>query len=191
MKDLRSHFPAEFIAQGLYNSCRRRFFIQTRILDYENEFKLNKIPKKNRKMVLISDLFDRESTATDIAKHVDENKSDFIVLGAYGSTGPRVDQIGHVTMELIEQSTTPVLIVPPSSFHAQDYEPQSRNKFILALDQSKISARCVDVALMLMRPGDILNLVHICNSSDPNINEVIAILEDRLKKSKVRSTEHF
>lgn len=97
--------------------------------------------------------------------------ADFVVLGAVGKGGPAVDQVGHVPRELLRTlamnttengsggTTVPrILIVPPAPVNAMLYQ---QYVFVVAVDRSTSQgAQCLNAALKLARPSDVLRIVH-------------------------------
>ncbi|KAF4315665.1 hypothetical protein BBO99_00008468 [Phytophthora kernoviae] len=78
--------------------------------------------------------------------------------GAHGKGGPNVDQILHVPWEVLRStSSIPTLVVPPApvnSVISKEYV------FVVAVDRSAAAARCLNAVLKLMRPTDLLRIVH-------------------------------
>eukprot|EP00644_Phytophthora_capsici_P011319 jgi/Phyca11/110318/e_gw1.18.418.1 len=88
----------------------------------------------------------------------ERERVDFLVLGAHGKGGPAVDQVHHVPREvLLGAALIPIIVVPPTpvnSVVSQQYV------FVVAVDKSETAPRCLNAALKLMRPTDILRVVH-------------------------------
>jgi hypothetical protein len=91
--------------------------------------------------------------------HVTERDNvDFLVLGAHGKGGPAIDQVRHVPWEVLRlTSSTPTMVVPPAPINSVI---SKQYVFVVAVDTSATAARCINAALKLMRPVDILRVVH-------------------------------
>ena len=152
-------------------------------IDYENEFRLKNVPESKAKIILSSTMFNSQSTVTNIMKKAGD--AHFVIVGSYGQSGVRVDTVGHVPVQLVEKSPLPVIIVPPSSFLETDYEMDSRNHYLVALDASSIATRCIDAAIMLMKPKDELKLVHVVDDASVNVNEMLDRHCERLNQAGV------
>jgi hypothetical protein len=87
-----------------------------------------------------------------------QNNADFMVVGSVGKGGPAINQVGHVTLDTLATTTTlPVLVAPPTPINST---PLKRYVFVVAVDTSRTSHRCLNAALKLMRPIDLLRIVH-------------------------------
>ncbi|GMF28832.1 unnamed protein product [Phytophthora lilii] len=84
--------------------------------------------------------------------------ADFLVLGAHGKGGPAIDQVHHVPWEVLRGITSiPTLIVPPAPVNSVI---SKQYVFVVAVDTSIAATRCLNATLKLMRPIDVLRVVH-------------------------------
>ncbi|KAF4043186.1 Universal stress protein family [Phytophthora infestans] len=104
-----------------------------------------------------------ESKATSsVAKQLlliaERERVDFLVLGAHGKGGPAIDQVHHVSREVLRRVTSiPTIVVPPAPVNSV---VSKQYVFVVAVDKSTTAARCLNATLKLMRPVDILRIVH-------------------------------
>ncbi|KAJ0395118.1 hypothetical protein ATCC90586_007748 [Pythium insidiosum] len=104
------------------------------------------------------------SVATQLLDVCARHACDFLVIGSIGKGGPAIEQLGHVPREALRFTPVPILIVPPMPTDPFCFQPaQSSTTFVLAMDWPDIdgiSQRCLNAALKLLRPTDVLRVVH-------------------------------
>ncbi|CEG40567.1 UspA [Plasmopara halstedii] len=132
--------PKEFLTEEVNTHCKR---LRLPI----NSFKL---------------LCEKCEATTLVAQHLltiaDREHVDFLVVGAHGIGGPAIDQVHHVPWDILYcAANTPTIVVSPASITSVI---SKRYTFVLAVDKSTIAARCLNATLKLMRPVDILRIVH-------------------------------
>ncbi|GAB9463228.1 hypothetical protein Gpo141_00000695 [Globisporangium polare] len=111
-----------------------------------------------------------ESVAEQLLHVATSSSADFLVLGAVGKGGPAVDQVGHVPRELLRtvangstaengsSNTSRILVVPPAPVNAILYR---QYVLVIAVDRASAQgAQCLNAALKLARPCDVLRIVH-------------------------------
>lgn len=100
----------------------------------------------------------KSSVAQQLLMIAERERVDFLVVGAYGKGGPAVDQVHHVPWDSL-RSTSPIprIVVPPAYLNSVI---SKRYVFVLAVDKSANAARCLNAALKLMRPVDMLRIIH-------------------------------
>ncbi|TYZ62187.1 hypothetical protein PybrP1_004939 [[Pythium] brassicae (nom. inval.)] len=114
------------------------------------------------------------SVAAQLLHYTQRAGADFLVVGSVGKGGPAVDQLGHVTRELLHLVRTRhkadeidtnskeggwlrLLVVAPAPVNAL----RSRQSVVVvAVDASSTGARCLNAALKLARAVDVLRVVH-------------------------------
>ncbi|KAG1703461.1 hypothetical protein DVH05_007409 [Phytophthora capsici] len=125
--------------------------------EYKAYCKFLQLPS-NRITILCEDSGATNSVAQKLLQVAERERVDFLVLGAHGKGGPAVDQVHHVPREvLLGAALIPIIVVPPTpvnSVVSQQYV------FVVAVDKSETAPRCLNAALKLMRPTDILRVVH-------------------------------
>ncbi|RLN56287.1 hypothetical protein BBJ28_00016059, partial [Nothophytophthora sp. Chile5] len=106
-----------------------------------------------------SDVSTTDDSIAPLLLHVAEREhADFLVLGAIGKGGPAVDQVRHVPREVVRFNTAiPTLMVPPTPVNSV---VSKQYVFVVAVDKSAVAQRCLNAALKLMRPVDLLRIVH-------------------------------
>ncbi|KAF0685764.1 Aste57867_22372 [Aphanomyces stellatus] len=104
--------------------------------------------------------------------------ADFIVVGAIGIKGPQATQLGAVDHSLpsyshvstpsgsnalrtLRHSSVPVIVVPPAPSAGIPASPTTPRVFVAAIDNSAMAATCFSTALKLLKPWDVLHVVHI------------------------------
>ncbi|KAK1946720.1 hypothetical protein P3T76_002272 [Phytophthora citrophthora] len=125
--------------------------------EYKAHCKYLQLPSK-RVTILCEESGATHSVAQQLLHIAEQERVDFIILGAHGKGGPAVDQVRHIPREVLLGTTLiPIIVVPPTpvnSVVSQQYV------FVVAVDKSEIAARCLNATLKLMRPTDILRVVH-------------------------------
>lgn len=87
-----------------------------------------------------------------------ERLADFLVLGTIGKGGPAIEQVAHVPRNVLLFSPIPVILVPPSPV---PYTFMRSSTYVIAVDRDvSVGIRCLNAALKLMRPTDILRIIH-------------------------------
>ncbi|RLN50744.1 hypothetical protein BBJ28_00014861, partial [Nothophytophthora sp. Chile5] len=106
-----------------------------------------------------SDVAANDDSIAPLLLHVAElEHADFLVLGAIGKGGPAVDQVRHVPREVVRFNTAiPTLVIPPSPVNSVI---SKQYVFVVAVDKAAVGQRCLNAALKLMRPIDLLRIVH-------------------------------
>lgn len=117
------------------------------------------------------------SVAAQLLHHARCASADFLVVGSVGKGGPAVDQLGHVSRELLRYTTATtssddehntsnnyaagaprLLVVPPAPVNATR---QRQRVIVVAVDAAAtVGVRCLNAALKLARAGDTLRVVH-------------------------------
>ncbi|OQR98722.1 hypothetical protein ACHHYP_08217 [Achlya hypogyna] len=85
--------------------------------------------------------------------------ADFVVIGATGTKGPQPVQLGSTALNVVLQSPTSVVLVPPI---AEASRTLLSHTFVVAVDVDVAAAElCFHNALKLIKPQDTLHIVHI------------------------------
>ncbi|GMF50722.1 unnamed protein product [Phytophthora fragariaefolia] len=100
----------------------------------------------------------KSSVAQKLLQVAEREQADFLVLGAHGKGGPAINQVHHVPWEVLRSTTSiPILVVPPAPVNSVI---SKQYVFVVAVDKSAAATRCLNASLKLMRPVDILRVVH-------------------------------
>ncbi|KAL3664844.1 hypothetical protein V7S43_010023 [Phytophthora oleae] len=103
------------------------------------------------------------SVAQQLLHVAERERVDFLVLGAHGKGGPAVDQVHHVPREVVSGGTLiPTIVVPPTPVNSVI---SKQSVFVVAVDKSETATRCLNATLKLMRPVDILRIIHFYEKS--------------------------
>ncbi|MHA7128267.1 universal stress protein [Algoriphagus namhaensis] len=104
----------------------------------------------------------KEGTASiTAAKYAEESQSDLIVMGTKGAGGLLRFAIGSTTVNLIRESTIPVLVVP------KDADLTQINSLTLALEFSDHEKKFVDWVVTISQNWDMaLSFLHILSEGD-------------------------
>ncbi|KAG6962168.1 hypothetical protein JG688_00008728 [Phytophthora aleatoria] len=112
----------------------------------------------NRVTITCEESKAKGSVAQQLLLIAERERADFLVLGAHGKGGPAVDQVHHVPWEVLRCVTSiPTIIVPPAPVNSVT---SKQYVFVVAVDKSAAAARCLNATMKLMRPVDILRIVH-------------------------------
>ncbi|KAE9301112.1 hypothetical protein PF001_g14604 [Phytophthora fragariae] len=112
----------------------------------------------NRVKITCEESDGKSSVAQQLLHVAERERVDFLVLGAHGKGGPAIDQVHHVPWEVLRSATSiSTLVVPPAPVNSV---MSKQYVFVVAVDKSTASIRCLNATLKLMRPVDILRVVH-------------------------------
>ncbi|RAW38782.1 hypothetical protein PC110_g4975 [Phytophthora cactorum] len=112
----------------------------------------------NRVTIICEESKTKGSVAQQLLLIAERERADFLVLGAHGKGGPAVDQVHHVPWEVLRCVTSiPTIIVPPAPVNSVT---SKQYVFVVAVDKSAAAERCINATMKLMRPVDILRIVH-------------------------------
>ncbi|KAI9981506.1 hypothetical protein PInf_009259 [Phytophthora infestans] len=112
----------------------------------------------NRVTIICEESKATSSVAKQLLLIAERERVDFLVLGAHGKGGPAIDQVHHVSREVLRRVTSiPTIVVPPAPVNSV---VSKQYVFVVAVDKSTTAARCLNATLKLMRPVDILRIVH-------------------------------
>ncbi|ETM31968.1 hypothetical protein L914_20534 [Phytophthora nicotianae] len=112
----------------------------------------------NRVTITCDECKTKRSVAHQLMLIAEREQVDFLVLGAHGKGGPAIDQVHHVPREVLRcVSSIPTIIVPPAPVNSV---VSKQYVFVVAVDKSAVAGRCINAVLKLMRPVDILRVVH-------------------------------
>src|SRR5262245_31425257 len=101
--------------------------------------------------------------ATEILKSASRSRSDLIVLGTQGLTGAERLLVGSTTLSVLQQTTVPVLAIPPPVDEAATTPPSWPGaRIVVALELDSASGTDVDTAAQIAEWfGSSLLLVHV------------------------------
>ena len=125
--------------------------------------------------------------ASGIREHATREGSDLIVMGTHGRSGLARAVLGSVTEDVVRQSPTPVLTIPPSAEWRDD--PMPFDPILCASDFSPACLKALEMAIVMAQEADArLILLHALQLPyfDPGITPMPLPIPSRIDVSEFR-----